>query len=56
MHRSEPESQLVRHVATQLSPHAWINVHSGMEAMFVPWDHKGEVRGVRGPQGEVCGG
>ena len=24
-------------------PHAWINVHSGMEALFMPYDHVAEV-------------
>jgi hypothetical protein len=43
VHYSEPEAQLVRDVAAGLQPHVWLNVHSGMEAMFVPWDHLAEV-------------
>ncbi len=41
--RSEPEAQILLGVATQFKPHVWVNVHSGMEAMFTPWDHKAEV-------------
>ena len=40
---SEPEVQTVLHLARELKPHVWLNVHSGMEALFVPWDHKAEV-------------
>ncbi|PKI55132.1 hypothetical protein CRG98_024423 [Punica granatum] len=28
---SEPESQIMRKVATSFNPHIWVNVHSGME-------------------------
>ena len=41
---SEPESQIILGLAKALKPHVWLNIHSGMEAMFVPWDHKAEVR------------
>lgn len=40
---SEPEAQTVLQLARDLKPHVWLNVHSGMEAMFTPWDHKPEV-------------
>ncbi len=40
---SEPEAQVLRDLAAGFKPHAWVNVHSGMEALFTPWDHKGEV-------------
>lgn len=40
---SEPEVRVVLDLAKQHSPHVWVNVHSGMEAMFVPWDHKAEI-------------
>lgn len=40
---SEPEAELLRGLATEFRPHVWLNVHSGMEAMFVPYDHKNEV-------------
>ena len=43
---SEPESQIVLDLAKTFKPHVWLNVHSGMEAMFTPWDHIGEVRGL----------
>ncbi|GAB2232454.1 hypothetical protein Droror1_Dr00011487 [Drosera rotundifolia] len=37
---SEPESQIMRKLAMTFEPHVWINVHSGMEALFMPYDHK----------------
>eukprot|EP00798_Chlamydomonas_sp_ICE-L_P007591 gene7591-746_t len=40
---SEPEVKIIRKLASSLKPHVWLNVHSGMEAMFVPWDHKNTV-------------
>jgi len=30
-------------LARAFSPHVWLNIHSGMEAMFVPWDHQSKV-------------
>ena len=29
----------MRDIATALRPHAWVNVHSGMEGLFMPYDH-----------------
>ncbi|GKV47987.1 hypothetical protein SLEP1_g54833 [Rubroshorea leprosula] len=37
---SEPETQIMRKLAISLDPHIWVNVHSGMEALFMPYDHK----------------
>uniref|UniRef100_A0A2N9G5H3 Peptidase M14 domain-containing protein n=1 Tax=Fagus sylvatica TaxID=28930 RepID=A0A2N9G5H3_FAGSY len=37
---SEPESQIMRKLAISFDPHIWVNVHSGMEALFMPYDHK----------------
>ncbi|KAK7352180.1 hypothetical protein VNO80_17598 [Phaseolus coccineus] len=37
---SEPESQIMRKLAISFEPHLWVNVHSGMEALFMPYDHK----------------
>ncbi|KAJ4849804.1 hypothetical protein Tsubulata_031522 [Turnera subulata] len=37
---SEPESQIMRNLALSFEPHMWINVHSGMEALFMPYDHR----------------
>lgn len=31
-------------LAQTFKPHAWLNIHSGMEAMFTPWDHQDKVR------------
>jgi hypothetical protein len=40
---SEPESMLLRDIAEDFSPDMFINVHSGMEAMFVPYDHRLDI-------------
>lgn len=37
---SEPETQIMRKLAISFEPHVWVNVHSGMEALFIPYDHK----------------
>lgn len=37
---SEPETQILREVVREFAPHVWMNVHSGMEALFMPYDHK----------------
>ncbi|KAF5740944.1 carboxypeptidase A2-like isoform X1 [Tripterygium wilfordii] len=37
---SEPETQIMRKLALSFDPHIWVNVHSGMEALFMPYDHK----------------
>ncbi|GAB2260635.1 hypothetical protein Droror1_Dr00011490 [Drosera rotundifolia] len=37
---SEPESQIMRKLVMTFEPHVWINVHSGVEALFMPYDHK----------------
>ncbi|KAI3734512.1 hypothetical protein L6452_13982 [Arctium lappa] len=37
---SEPEAQMMRKLTTSFEPHLWVNVHSGMEALFMPYDHK----------------
>ncbi|KAL3681307.1 hypothetical protein R1sor_024263 [Riccia sorocarpa] len=37
---SEPETVLIRDLAVAFRPHIWVNVHSGMEALFMPYDHK----------------
>ena len=31
-------------------PHVWVNVHSGMEALFMPFDHKAMEPTVRTAQ------
>jgi len=36
---SEPEAASLRTLAASFVPHAWINAHSGMEALFMPYDH-----------------
>ncbi|KAE9586681.1 hypothetical protein Lal_00004835 [Lupinus albus] len=37
---SEPETQIMQKLAMSFAPHIWVNVHSGMEALFMPYDHK----------------
>uniref|UniRef100_A0A5B6Z6W7 Putative carboxypeptidase A6 n=1 Tax=Davidia involucrata TaxID=16924 RepID=A0A5B6Z6W7_DAVIN len=37
---SEPETQIMRKLSISFEPHVWVNVHSGMEALFMPYDHK----------------
>ncbi|KAL0920608.1 hypothetical protein M5K25_009753 [Dendrobium thyrsiflorum] len=37
---SEPEAQIMRMLSKSFNPHIWVNVHSGMEALFMPYDHK----------------
>ncbi|XP_071925401.1 uncharacterized protein [Coffea arabica] len=37
---SEPETQFMRKLSISFEPHVWVNVHSGMEALFMPYDHK----------------
>ncbi|WVZ78141.1 hypothetical protein U9M48_025902 [Paspalum notatum var. saurae] len=37
---SEPEAQIMRELTISFKPHIWVNVHSGMEALFMPYDHK----------------
>ncbi|CAN6481662.1 unnamed protein product [Victoria cruziana] len=37
---SEPETQIMRKLSASFRPHIWVNVHSGMEALFMPYDHR----------------
>ena len=52
---SEPEVQVVLGEAKALAPHVWLNVHSGMLALFMPYDHKATVR-ARGGGAAGAGG
>lgn len=36
---SEPEAAALLAVARGFKPHVWMNAHSGMEALFMPYDH-----------------
>ena len=36
---SEPEVQMLHKLASEFQPHIWMNMHSGMEALFMPYDH-----------------
>ena len=46
---SEPESKVLEKLFKDVKPHAWVNVHSGMEAIFTPYDHKNEEPKVEYP-------
>jgi hypothetical protein len=35
-------------LAKELKPQVWLNVHSGMYALFTPYDHKGHVPNTTG--------
>ena len=63
---SEPEPTTLRAIASAFLPHAWVNAHSGMEALFMPYDHAARIPDGRGPaatlallrslNGPACGG
>lgn len=40
---SEPENQILKELSLEFEQHVWIGVHSGMCAMFMPYDHIGEL-------------
>lgn len=40
---SEPEVIILKNLAEGFRPDVFVNVHSGMEAMFVPYDHRNEI-------------
>eukprot|EP00884_Botryococcus_braunii_P001474 jgi/Botrbrau1/11327/Bobra.0038s0087.2 len=44
---SEPEAAALLELAQEFEPHVWMNAHSGMEALFMPYDHKDHI-----PEGE----
>ncbi len=37
---SEPESRIVKLIAESVRPQAFVNLHSGEYAIYVPWDSK----------------
>ncbi len=45
---------MVKALAEALKPHVWVNVHSGMEALFLPYDHKAEVPPPRDAWTHTC--
>lgn len=48
---SEPEVAILQSLAENFKPHVWLNIHSGMEAMFLPYDHKDEI--PKGPAADA---
>ncbi|XP_024522319.1 carboxypeptidase A2 isoform X2 [Selaginella moellendorffii] len=44
---SEPETRILRDIALRFKPHLWVNVHSGMQALFMPYDHKNATPGYQ---------
>eukprot|EP00958_Prasinococcus_capsulatus_P004159 scaffold388_cov380-Prasinococcus_capsulatus_cf.AAC.16 len=47
---SEPEAAIIKHVAETFRPTLWVNVHSGMHALFLPFDHRAEIPKVHNAQ------
>jgi hypothetical protein len=47
--------QVLLSLAKELKPHVWLNVHSGMFALFTPYDHKGHVPNTTGNE-QLCWG
>ena len=48
---SEPETVLLRDALAAFKPHAWVNVHSGMRALFMPFDHVAQEAPGAGGEG-----
>jgi len=48
---SEPEAVLLRDALAAWRPLAWVNVHSGMRALFMPYDHVAAM--PQGPGGDA---
>ena len=42
----------MRDLAQGFRPHVWMNAHSGMEALFMPYDHRAEV--PEGPEAQAA--
>eukprot|EP00892_Ulva_mutabilis_P010111 jgi/Ulvmu1/7472/UM037_0015.1 len=40
---SEPEPFLLRDIVHSFQPHIWVNVHTGMEGLFMPFDHQPHI-------------
>lgn len=40
---SEPQTRIVKDVVANFRPQAFVNLHSGEWAMYIPWDSKKEV-------------
>lgn len=34
---------MLQRLAEEFQPHVWLNAHSGMEALFMPYDHKPSI-------------
>uniref|UniRef100_A0A7S3UAI7 Peptidase M14 domain-containing protein n=1 Tax=Picocystis salinarum TaxID=88271 RepID=A0A7S3UAI7_9CHLO len=40
---SEPEVRITKDLVEEFRPHIWINFHSGMEGLFIPYNYKEKV-------------
>lgn len=40
---SEPEVKILKNISETFKPDVFINIHSGMEALFVPFDHRNTI-------------
>ena len=45
------EAALLHDLVSGFKPHVWVNFHTGMEALFMPYDHV--ARMPTGPNAEV---
>ena len=47
---SEPETALLLALTNSFRQHVWLNMHSGMEALFMPYDHLATIPEGQGPE------
>ncbi|DBB11886.1 TPA: hypothetical protein ACH3X3_006032 [Trebouxia sp. C0006] len=50
---SEPETALLLALTNAFRQHVWLNMHSGMEALFMPYDHLAEIPEGPGAQASL---
>lgn len=47
---SEPETAMLLALTNTFRQHVWLNMHSGMEALFMPYDHLATIPEGPGPE------
>lgn len=50
---SEPETALLLALTNSFRQHVWLNMHSGMEALFMPYDHLADIPPGPGAQASL---
>ena len=50
---SEPETALLLALTNAFRQHVWLNMHSGMEALFMPYDHEAAIPSGPGAQASL---